>query len=403
MKKSTALERGQNGNIFLCDYKILDGVQTNIIHHKNQYLMAPLVLLHQTPEGQLKPVAIQLKQRPDRDNPIFFPTDSEYDWLLAKTFVRSAYFNEHELNIHLLRTHLLAEVFALSLFRNLPMVHPLYKLLTPHTRYTFEINVLARELLISETGDFTLYTSSGGEGMMTILLRSMSSLTYRSLCLPDDIIDRGVESLPHYYYRDDGLKLWDIIHRFVDGVLSFYYRDDGEVERDPEVQNWIQDIFEHGFLSNESSGVPQHLSTLPELVKFVTMVIFTCSAQHAAVSNGQFDYGAWMPNTPSTLQLPPPTKKDTVTEETILNTLPNISTTVHAMAVLNLLSKQSSDFVALGQYPNEYFNEETPLSLIKVFQKELGDLHEEITKRNKDQALPYTYLDPKLIENSVSL
>uniref|UniRef100_A0A3B4AL03 Lipoxygenase domain-containing protein n=1 Tax=Periophthalmus magnuspinnatus TaxID=409849 RepID=A0A3B4AL03_9GOBI len=133
------------------------------------------------------------------------------------------------------------------------------------------------------------------------------------------------------------------------------------------------------------------------------MLIFTCSAQHAAVSNGQFDYGAWMPNTPSTLQLPPPTKKDTVTEETILNTLPNISTTVHAMAVLNLLSKQSSDFVALGQYPNEYFNEETPLSLIKVFQKELGDLHEEITKRNKDQALPYTYLDPKLIENSVSL
>lgn len=393
----------QKGNIFLCDYKRLDGVETNIINGEEQYLMAPLILLHKTPKGELKPIAIQLKQTPAEDNPIFLPTDEEYDWLLAKTFVRSADFNEHQLNVHLLRTHLLAEVFTVSLLRNVPMVHPLYKLLVAHTRYTLQINLLARQKLISEDGYFTKFSAAGGEGMITILQRSLSSITYTSLCIPDDIKERGVESVPNYFYRDDGLKLWDIIYRFVKGVLTHYYKDDDEVQQDTELQDYIQDIFVHGFLSNKDTGIPQSFNTVDELVKFVTMVMFTCSAQHSAVNAGQLDYGGWTPNTPISLQLPPPTKKGTATEDTLLKTLPDVNTTVYGLVTMWLLSTQSTDFVALGRYPDEQFSEHVPCKLIKDFQKELKHLDEVINDRNKHLKLPYTYLEPEKMENSVSL
>ncbi|TNN55068.1 Arachidonate 12-lipoxygenase, 12R-type [Liparis tanakae] len=364
----------KSGNIFLCDYKRLDGLKSNIINEKKQYLMAPLVLLHKTPDDKLMPIAIQLKQTPADDNPIFFPTDSEYDWLIAKIFVRSADFQEHQLNVHLLRTHLLAEVFAVSLLRNVPMVHPLYK-----------------------------FTSSGEDGTKTVLQRSLASMTYSSLCIPDDIVARGLEDVPNYYYRDDGLKLWDIIHRFVQGVLSFYYKNDAEVQKDSELQKWISDIFEHGFLSQESTGIPQSFTTVAELVKFVTMTIFTSSGQHSAVNTGQYDYGGWMPNTPISLQLPPPTTKGTTSEATMLQTFPDVQTTVMGLSTLWLLSKNSTDFVPLGQYLEDLFSEEIPCKLMKDFQGELQESSVAIKARNENLEIPYTYLDPIELENSVAI
>ncbi len=43
--------------------------------------------------------------------------------------------------------------------------------------------------------------------------RAHSETTYSSLCLPENITARGLESIPNFYYRDDGLKLWNIINR----------------------------------------------------------------------------------------------------------------------------------------------------------------------------------------------
>lgn len=51
----------QSGNIFLLDYKNLDGLKANVINKKKQYMAAPLVLLYKTPDDKLIPIAIQVR------------------------------------------------------------------------------------------------------------------------------------------------------------------------------------------------------------------------------------------------------------------------------------------------------------------------------------------------------
>ena len=51
-----------------------------------------------------------------------------------------------------LRTHAVIEPFIIATNRNLSVLHPLHKLLTPHFRDTMNINALARHTLINAGG-----------------------------------------------------------------------------------------------------------------------------------------------------------------------------------------------------------------------------------------------------------
>ncbi|XP_029902928.1 arachidonate 15-lipoxygenase B-like [Myripristis murdjan] len=392
----------ERGNIFLVDYRRLDGLTPNMVNKKQNYITAPLVLLHLNSKHFLLPIAIQLKQAPGEDNPVFVPQDLEFDWLTAKTFVRAADFAEHELHAHFLRTHMMSELFAMATLRNFPMAHPLYKLLIPHFRFTLEIDTLARNLLISDGGTLSTYTAVGGPGMLEFLRRASAALTYHDLCLPDDITRRGLESIPNYYYRDDGLQLWNIIHRYVEGVASYYYHDDSDVIRDSELQSWINEIIVFGHLIDEKKGFPKSFTSVSELTYFVTMVIFTASAQHAAVNNAQLDYFGWMPNAPVGLQLPPPSTKGLCSESSLLASFPDVNATVHGLATVYLLSKRPTDYVPLGSSAEQHFTENFPVEMAARFRSDLKRLSYEIQVRNIGLMLPYVYLQPHNVEDSVA-
>lgn len=57
----------------------------------------------------------------------------------------------------------------------------------------------------------------------------------------------------------------------------------------------------------------------------------------------------------------------------------------------------------LGTYPDQHFTEEAPRRSIAAFQSRLAQISRDIRERNQGLALPYIYLDPPLIENSVSI
>uniref|UniRef100_A0A3B4HCV0 Hydroperoxide isomerase ALOXE3-like n=1 Tax=Pundamilia nyererei TaxID=303518 RepID=A0A3B4HCV0_9CICH len=398
LRDGTSLKQEMGkGNIFICDQKIMDGIPTRMYDGHPLQVAAGLCLFYMNPENKLMPIAIQLHQQPSEQNPIFLPSDSEADWLLAKLFIRSSDLLEHQAVYHLMSTHFLAEVFAIATFRCFPEIHPLYKLLIPHFRYTLNVNSGARNSLLGPDG------SLGYEGIKELMRRGLSRMTYSSLCLPENIAARGLQSIPNFYYRDDGLKLWNIINSFVKYIVEHYYPSDSDVCKDTELQEWINEIFTHGVLGNKLSGFPASFNTVEEVIKFITMVIFTVSVQHAALNNEQFDYSSWMPYGSGLLHKPAPTTKGQSSMTTLLETLPNIGETVKFAGMLWVLSHKYTDVVLLGQYPEERFDEPTPKQMIKEFQAELSYLSEEITARNSRLEVPYTYLNPTEIENSVTI
>ncbi|ROJ36103.1 Arachidonate 5-lipoxygenase [Anabarilius grahami] len=405
LKRGATLEEEiKAGNIYIADYKILDGVPASSTRH---YLTAPICLLYKNRLDQILPLAIQLSQNPGEKSPIFLPSDNEYDWMLAKMWVKSSDFNVHQLVTHLLKTHLISEVFEIAMYRQLPAVHPVHKLLKPHVRFTIAINAEAREKLVSDGGVFSKWdswypkiSSIAGAEMVKVIKRAMKSLTYESLCFPEAIKARGMEDMPKYFYRDDGMKIWEAINCFVSAVVEIYYDSDETVQKDVEIQEFVKDV---SFGMNNSDKFPKSLKTRKELAEYLTVVIFTASAQHAAVNFGQFDWYGWIPNSPSTMRKPPPEQKGQVDMKYIMDSLPDRGCSIKALGTVWALSQFQKNELFLGTYPDMCFTEQPVKEAIKTFRKKLDEVTNVIKSRNEELTLDYCYLSPDQIPNSVAV
>ena len=116
-------------------------------------------------------------------------------------------------------------------WRNLPSVHPVWKLLYPHTKGIMAINTLGRNELIPAGGAADKVLSIGGGGQVVLMQKHYKSVTFDSYDLVKDLRQRGVDGLRKFHYKDDALLLWNAIHKFVEEIINIYYKDDKSVQK----------------------------------------------------------------------------------------------------------------------------------------------------------------------------
>jgi arachidonate 15-lipoxygenase len=365
-KFSDSLEAAlQEGRLYKADYSMLkDMAQGSFPNNVKKYPGAPLALFAVPPVNSssrsLIPVAIQCQQPSVSENPpVFTPLDGS-NWMVAKTIVNMADGNYHELVSHLGRTHLFVEPFVLATKRKLPENHKLRILLEPHFEGTILINYGAHKSLIATGGKVDELLASTIENDRVIAVEGAKSYlhNFNDVMFPKTLKSHGVgdsAQLPDYPYRDDGLLVWDAIKTWVSAYLSIYYTSDQQLLEDKDLQNWAQELVsdQGGRLKNFGEDASGAIKTLNYLIDAVSSVIFTASAQHAAVNFPQSELMSYAPAFPLALYSPAPTSSEE--QGNFMSMLPSVDRAQSQIEVVGLLG--SVYYTQLGQYNKGHFKD----------------------------------------------
>lgn len=395
--------------LYSVDYKKLEEIENgNNGHGVQQYNYAPKALFaipvnSSSLKSSLVPIAIQCGQTGSDAMPIYTPSDGTA-WNMAKTIVQIADFNYHELITHLAATHLLIEPFVVTTHRQFADNHPLKILLLPHFKGTIFINWAAQRSLVNDGGKVdTLF--SGTIQSSRELVAQRLTLSFNEAMLPIQLEKRGVDNPDLIYpYRDDAEKIWQAIADWVAGYLDLYYKNDQDILDDVELSAWAAELGKAGHVVGFGNNGNGKVTTLAYLKQAVTMLIFTSSAQHAAVNFTQHDFAGYPPNMPAAGYSPAPKNKHQTTQAW-LDLLPPVNMSAKQVELVFLLS--AVYYTKLGQYESDCFKNEAILPLLKTFEKALEEIETEISERNRqtDAAgmMPYNYLLPSKIPQSINI
>lgn len=399
--------------LFILDYKELQPLVDNpgTYKGKKKQLFAPLVLLVRPKgTGLLAPVAIQRTQKAEECTVVYATEDKRspdfWPWQTAKSIVEVAEGNYHELFVHLARTHLFIEPFAIATQRNLARSHPLNILLTPHFEGTLFINNSATGSLIADGGPIDqifaghinhTQQAAGGDRLRYDFYENM---------LPTDLVNRGVDDtriLPHYPYRDDALLIWAAIERWISDYVNIYYDNDNDIISDTELAAWATDVTEQGKIKGFVPVTSKH-----QLVQVITMIIFTGSAQHAAVNFPQSSVMTYAPAVTGALWGGDDPKGNT--EQAWLETLAPLEIASQQLDLLHLIggvyyrmlgNYQANEFPYLDWFEDKRVSGKG--GALERFQQSLIRIEAKIEIRNHKRGIPYPYLLPSKIPMSINI
>lgn len=405
-----------DGRLYVADYALLNSlvngsfVSPELVQQK--YLATPVALFAVPPVGSqsrsLFPVAISYPQTTISTQwTLFTPLDGE-SWMTAKNIVEMTDSNYHEVVSHLGRTHLVVEPFIVPT-HHLPENHCLRTLLIPHFEGTVLINYGAHAVLVAPGGsvDSLLASSVGGDQALAAKATQSYLFNFNEISFPQTLANRNVTDttkLPTYPYRDDGLLIWNAIESWVRDYFNIYYTDDLSVQKDTDLQTWALTLvsLQGGRLQNFGDDGQGKIQTKEYLVKAVATVIFTASAQHAAVNFAQKELMMYTPAFPLARYLAAPTNPQN--SESFIKGLPSLSQAQSQISTLYLLG--SVYYTELGQYSPSAFPENAQLqAALKTFQANLQAAETTIKERNRqaDRLMPYEFLLPSQIPQSINI
>ncbi|VVA12680.1 PREDICTED: linoleate 9S-lipoxygenase [Prunus dulcis] len=444
----TVDEAFKQNKLFILDHHDALMPYLRRINSTSNKIYASRTILFLKSDGTLKPLVIELSlPHPDGDrfgciSKVYTPAEEGVEgsiWQLAKAYVAVNDSGYHQLISHWLNTHAVCEPVVIATNRQLSVVHPIYKLLHPHFRDTMNINAFARQILINAGGvlETTVFPARYAMEMSSVVYKDW---VFTEQAFPEDLMKRGVAvkdaNSPHglrlliedYPYAVDGIEIWFAIKTWVEDYCSFYYKTDDIIQKDTELQSWWKELVEEGHGDKKDEPWWPKMQTREDLVETCTIIIWTASALHAAVNFGQYPYAGYLPNRPTISRKFMPEKGtpeykelESSPDTVFLKTITAQLQTVLGIALIEILSRHSTDEVYLGQRDTpEWTTDTEPLKAFDKFGKKLAEIEDRITSMNNDEKLknrvgpvkvPYTLLFPtseggltgRGIPNSVSI
>ncbi|XP_078154303.1 lipoxygenase 2.3, chloroplastic-like [Carex rostrata] len=448
----TAQEAIKQKKLFILDYHdLLLPYVHKVRELDNRTLYGSRTVFFLTHDGTLMPIAIELTRPASPTKPqwkqVFtdeWDATSSWLWKLAKIHVCSHDTGYHQLVSHWLRTHCCVEPYIIATHRQLSAMHPIYRLLHPHFRYTMEINALARGQLINADG---IIEQCFSPGKYSIELSSVAyGLEWRfdMEALPADLIRRGMAvedpnaeyglrlTIEDYPFANDGLLIWTSLKQWVTDYVNHYYKTPNDVLQDSEIQEWWLEIRTKGHADKKDEPWWPKLENQDDLIQILTTIMWVTSGHHAAVNFGQYHYGGYFPNRPTIARTNMPVEDDDLNsesfkkffskpEDALMDCFPAQGEATLVMAILDVLSTHSPDEEYIGGIPEPAWNSDPVINA--AFERFNGRMHEIegiIDARNLDKSLknrcgagivPYELLKPfsdpgvtgKGIPNSISI
>lgn len=216
-----------------------------------------------------------------------------------------------------------------------------------------------------------------------------------------DFKRRGLADAPlDFPYRDDARLIWSALERWVGAYVALYYPRDAAVQKDSELQAWAAELVSRSGGRLQGFGEPDgKIRTRDYLIHALTLVIFTASAQHAAVNFPQYAVMSNAASFPLGLYADPPKKG--ATEEDFLAMLPPLE---QALIQLNLgFLLGSIHYSQLGDYDEDAFDDPRVQPLLRALRADLRQAGDSIELRNRKRRRPYPYLHPEQVPQSINI